>query len=187
MTTFPTPRNGPDKPELPGRDRDASAGLSGEPFGDAQALEPGTARGAREERLGDLVNGPKDQDPKVRQASAWALGVLGPAARDAVPSLAETLKDPDGMVRNTTACALGWIGVAAKEAVRALIELIKDQHGSDREVSAQSLGRIGPDATEAVPALTDALNDATPWVRTAAEEVIRAIRREVASPCRGGR
>ena len=47
-----------------------------------------------------------DESPKVRWYAADALGVIGPAAKDAVPELARLLKDSDGNVRGSAAFAL---------------------------------------------------------------------------------
>jgi hypothetical protein len=64
----------------------------------------------------------KDKDKGTRIAAAFALGKIGPAAKDAVPALIEALKDKDRDVRSTAAQALSGIGPAAKAAVPALTE-----------------------------------------------------------------
>src|SRR5262249_28594706 len=58
------------------------------------------------------IEGLKDQDEDVRRESAWALGNIGPEARDAVSGLIEILKDQDEDVRYSAAWALGRMGPA---------------------------------------------------------------------------
>ena len=49
----------------------------------------------------------KDDDAGFRSLAAYALGQLGPAARDAVPDLTEALQDSNHKVRSSSAYALG--------------------------------------------------------------------------------
>src|SRR5205814_1552606 len=72
----------------------------------------------------------KAKEPKVRRAAAEALGNIGPAAKPAVPALAEAIKD----------------------------HADADSLGLDVSFYAyQSLQKLGPDAVAAVPALLDSL------------------------------
>ena len=57
----------------------------------------------------------QDLDPEVRQYAAWALGMIGSGAKDAVPVLIQALKDPE--VRDSTAKVLKKIGTP--KAVKA--------------------------------------------------------------------
>ena len=50
----------------------------------------------------------QDLDPEVRQYAAWALGMIGNGAKDAVPVLIQALKDPE--VRDSAAKVLKKIG-----------------------------------------------------------------------------
>ena len=60
----------------------------------------------------------QDLDPEVHQYVAWALGMIGKGAKDAVPVLIQALKDPE--VRDSAAKALKKIGTPkALEAVKA--------------------------------------------------------------------
>ena len=49
----------------------------------------------------------KDDDAGFRSLAAYALGQLGPAARDAVPDLTEALQDSNHKVRSSSVYALG--------------------------------------------------------------------------------
>ncbi len=62
----------------------------------------------------------------MRERAALALGLIGPAAKEAVPALIATLRDEDGLVRGYAAYALGEIGPAANEAVPALEAAARD-------------------------------------------------------------
>jgi S1-C subfamily serine protease len=59
----------------------------------------------------------KDEDPKVRAASAGSLGEIGAEASAAIAPLAECLKDDDAECRTNVADALGEIAAALKETV----------------------------------------------------------------------
>jgi HEAT repeat protein len=69
--------------------------------------------------------------------------MIGPAAKDAVPALAEVLKDKDDLMRSGAALALGRVGPAA---VPTLTELAKDKDAGVRRAAAWSLGGIEPAA-----------------------------------------
>ncbi len=73
---------------------------------------------AGQEDVSALIHKLKDKDTDVRWRAAYALGRIGPAAKEAVPVLIATLKDKE--VRTNAVFALGEIGPAAKEAVPAL-------------------------------------------------------------------
>ena len=70
--------------------------------------------------LGDavpaLLETLEDGNPLVRSSAAYALGLLGLAAKDAVPALVEALKADDARVREVAAEALQNIEQASKEA-----------------------------------------------------------------------
>lgn len=67
-------------------------------------------------------------------------GLLGPAAKDAVPALVEALKDNDSAVRSYAASTLGKIGPAARDAVPALKALSENDPNPDvRGVAATAL------------------------------------------------
>jgi HEAT repeat protein len=97
----------------------------------------------------------KDKNPDNRVAAAGVLGMMGPAAKNAVPALSLALKDDDLSVRSEAATALGEIGPTAKDAVPALLATATQKDFDFIEpIIAITLGKIGP---AAVPALTTAL------------------------------
>ncbi len=92
------------------------------------------------------------------ECAAWALGRIGPAARDAIPTLVAAIKAEDYVPRAATR-ALVSLGSAARSAIPDLIALLKSKEIRWRWSAAQVLGAIGPEARDAVPALVEALND----------------------------
>ncbi|MCX5701297.1 MAG: NUDIX domain-containing protein, partial [Candidatus Omnitrophica bacterium] len=103
----------------------------------------------------------------IRQDAAEALGKMGPAAKDAVPSLIQVLTDDSDIedlrsedelwvdlqaaekalndLRATVACALGNIGPTAKDAIPSLILALKKRESqlSVPEFAAKALAKIG--------------------------------------------
>jgi hypothetical protein len=69
----------------------------------------------------------KADAPSTRNAAAYAIGGMGPAAKAAVPALIEALKDPEPTVRFPVCIALREIGPEAKNAVPALTEALDDR------------------------------------------------------------
>lgn len=121
-----------------------------------------------------LATALNDEKKEVAEASANALGKIGPSA---VPALMDVLKTGKGVVvakkpkggkqpasegvnaslKRKAVESLGLIGPPAKEAVPVLMQNLKDKDIAT-EV-AITLGKIGPDAKEAVPALKDIAED----------------------------
>lgn len=79
----------------------------------------------------------KAQAPQSRNAAAYAISGMGPAAKSAVPALVAALTNPGEVntVRFPIMVALREIGPDAKEAVAALTPLIDDRND---EISAMA-------------------------------------------------
>jgi HEAT repeat protein len=93
-----------------------------------------------------------------------AVAKFGPAAKEAIPRLAELLNHKEASVRFQSAKALGKIGAASVPHVPELIRLMgSDPDDKVREISAEVIGQLGPAAAaafpQAVPALAKALKD----------------------------
>jgi len=90
----------------------------------------------------------RDADISSRHQAINTLGQLGPAAKDALPELAELLTERQYgfMVANT----LGRIG---GDAVPALVKALESGDQQTQRAAVQALGQIGPDAAAAVPTL----------------------------------
>jgi HEAT repeat protein len=101
----------------------------------------------------------KDDSPTTpAERAAEALGIIGPAAKEAVPELIKLLEKDEFGSEITE--ALGRIGPDAKAAIPALVARIgKNGHRYD---VVRALSQIGPDA---LPALRKALKDSDHSVR----------------------
>ncbi len=89
----------------------------------------------------------KGTAPQTRNAAAYEISGMGPAAASAVPALIAALDDPDPTVRFPVTVALGEIGPAAKDAVPRLKKMMEDETNDEIAASAKrALRRIQPDA-----------------------------------------
>jgi vesicle coat complex subunit len=111
-----------------------------------------------------LVAALKDKNADVRFLAALALADLGPAAKDATPSLIHTLRLTTDL-RVPIVVALGKIG---KAAVPELSFLLKDNDPARRYDALWAMANIGADAREAVPGILKALEDKDQDVRAKA-------------------
>ena len=84
------------------------AGSAKEPMSDGKTLS---------EWVVDLKDGTA---PQTRNAAAYEISGMGPAAAPAVPALIKALDDPEPTVRFPVLVALGEIGPAAKRALRRI-------------------------------------------------------------------
>jgi HEAT repeat protein len=120
----------------------------------------------------ELIKGVRSDKVAVRNRSVWALGMMGPDAKEAVGALADALKDAKPNIRLTAAAALGEMEAAAKPAVPALCQLLKDKNAKVRTQAALALSYIGPGAIEPLQRM---LADEDPEVRLGAMEAISLI------------
>jgi HEAT repeat protein len=85
--------------------------------------------------------------PQTRNAAAYEIAGMGPAAVAAVPALIETLDDPAAAVRYPATVALLEIGPAAKAAVPRLQQMMDEEINDEIAASARrALKRIDPAA-----------------------------------------
>ncbi|HTU19715.1 MAG TPA: HEAT repeat domain-containing protein [Gemmataceae bacterium] len=122
----------------------------------------------------DLVSRLRDDDEKVRDMAASAIGDIaralksdnGDAWQQSGGWLVKILKeDPSERVRRSTAYALGTFGPQAAGATKALTKALADSNASVRQNAAWALGRIGPDDRDAVADLCKCLRDKNALVR----------------------
>jgi HEAT repeat protein len=93
--------------------------------------------------VGDL----KAPSPQTRNAAAYEIAGLGPAAAAAVPALIVALDDPAASVRFPVTVALLEIGPAAKAAVPRLQQMVDEEINDEIAASARrALRRIEPAA-----------------------------------------
>jgi hypothetical protein len=85
--------------------------------------------------------------PQVRNAAAYEISGLGPAAAPAVPALIKALDDPEPSVRFPVTVALREIGPAAEAAVPRLKKMVDEEINDEVAAGARrALKAIKPDA-----------------------------------------
>lgn len=89
----------------------------------------------------------KAEAPQTRNAAAYEISGLGPAAAPAVPALIEALDDPSTTVRFPVTVALGEIGPAAADAVPRLKKMMDEEVNDEIAAAAKrAIRRIKPEA-----------------------------------------
>jgi HEAT repeat protein len=89
----------------------------------------------------------KALSPQTRNAAAYEIAGLGPAAAAAVPALIVALDDPAASVRFPVTVALLEIGPAAKAAVPRLQQMVDEEINDEIAASARrALKHIEPAA-----------------------------------------
>jgi HEAT repeat protein len=85
--------------------------------------------------------------PQTRNAAAYEISGMGPAAAPAVPALIAALDDPEASVRFPVTVALGEIGPGAKAAVPRLKQMMEEEINDEIAAAARrALRRIQPEA-----------------------------------------
>jgi HEAT repeat protein len=121
--------------------------------------------------LADWLGSLSSDDPLRRRLGAYALGEIGPSAREAVPALATALQDPVAFVRVWAASSLARLAPSRGESMTVLIAELDDDLAFVRSLAAWHLGRLGPafpDIDRAIIPLRRLAGDDDPSVRTEA-------------------
>jgi HEAT repeat protein len=123
---------------------------------------------------------------KNDKADFWALIILrdiGPAAKDAIPSITEKLKDKRPEIRREAVLTLGALGEAAAPAVPQIAALLSDEHA--RTAATFVLGQLGQipkdaEATVRANARSDdqLLGTASLWALARVHPEDKELRRE---------
>jgi HEAT repeat protein len=87
-----------------------------------------------------------DEEPRIRERAAEAIGEFGQSAVEAgaVPALAKALKDTEYKVRRDAARSLGQIGPAAMPVLADVKALLKDEEPIVVETAARAARLIDP-------------------------------------------
>jgi HEAT repeat protein len=110
------------------------ANAKGEPVADGHTLS---------EWIADL----KARAPVNRNAAAYEIAGMGPAAAPAVPALIAALDDEVAAVRFPVTVALGEIGPAAEAAIPRLKQVVEEDINDEVAASARrAIKRIKPEA-----------------------------------------
>jgi HEAT repeat protein len=97
--------------------------------------------------LSEWIADLKGLSPQTRNAAAYEIAGMGPAAVAAVPALIEMLDDPVAAVRFPATVALMEIGPGAKAAVPRLRTMVDEEINDEIAASARrALKRIDPSA-----------------------------------------
>lgn len=104
--------------------------------------------------LPDLTRALNDDDAKIREGAAQAIGQLG---REAMPTLVRMLTHPDKYVRRNAVWGLGKLGPQARSVMHDLCQALKDEDPRTAAGAAQALGSMGAEAAPAVPMLAEAM------------------------------
>jgi HEAT repeat protein len=100
----------------------------------------------------------KEGNPSVQVPAMDALAQIGPAAKEAVPLLAEAMTEgTDDKLASHAAQALGHIGAAA---VPELVNVLEKGNAKRVVMAARAVAQVGPAAKAAQPALVKHLKDA---------------------------
>jgi HEAT repeat protein len=126
--------------------------------------------------LDELVVQAKHPDPNMRYSALEQIGNLGPAGKEAVPTLIGGLSDKDATVRMGAAYAIGKIGPDASNAVTPLMRNLSDSNKQVRLAVAYVLPALGEAAQSAIPDLEKRLNDPDVEVRSQSARSIKSIR-----------
>lgn len=102
---------------------------------------------------------------EYRLGAICALGVIGPAAINALPEMLAAIKDPDSRVRWTAMQNIPKLGI---ETIAALIPLTTNADTNVRHAAVYALGEARTNALPAVPALIQSSMDADETVRATA-------------------
>jgi HEAT repeat protein len=97
--------------------------------------------------LSEWVADLKAPAPQTRNAAAYEIAGMGPAAAAAIPALIEALDDPIAAVRYPVTVALLEMGPAARAAVPRLQQMMEEEINDEIAASARrALKRIDPTA-----------------------------------------
>ena len=116
-----------------------------------------------------LIHGLSDENPQIREMSAWTLSEIKTPAARVVPALISVLTDPDENIRVVGSVALQNLG---EPAVPYLIDALTTDSAHIRLNAAYALGEIGTPLDKILPALINALTDPVWNVRRL---VVRAL------------
>lgn len=103
-----------------------------------------------------LIEGVSDENPQIREMSAWTLSEIKKPADRIVPALISVLTDPDENIRVVGSVALQNIG---EPAVPYLIDALAAEAAEIRLNAAYALGEIRTPLDTILPALINTLTD----------------------------
>ncbi len=127
----------------------------------------------------NLIGLLKDPDPDIRDAAAFALCQIGPAAQEAVPGLIQSLEDP--LAKSNAFAALRSLGVKPEVVVAALIAQLSSTNSASQSLAMDCLYQYGTNATAAAANVLKFLIHSDFNLRWAATNALKKIDPEAAS------
>lgn len=118
-----------------------------------------------------------DADAQTRRDAAATLGLLGPAAKPAVPALVRLLNDQDIVVRERATRALGSIGLPIDMVMRGLLQALQDPEWTVRYAAVTQFSFSGFSSPESLAALRDLTKDSHQTVAGLAQSAVAAAER----------
>lgn len=114
-------------------------------------------------------------EPDVRRDAAFALGKMGPAAKDAVLDMAKLLEDFHADVVVTATDALASMGPTASVAVPQIAKLLGDKLDNRRVIALVALEKLGEVAKHATPQIVTLLEDQDSGIRNRAAQCLISL------------
>ena len=114
-------------------------------------------------------------DPRIRRATALALGSIRPVSPETVVALGEGLDDPDPATQEAFLVSIGNLGMAGREAAPPVRQKLSAPEVAVRGKAIEVLFRISPRDRELVQQLTAMIDDVDAEVRCQAMDTLRAV------------
>jgi HEAT repeat protein len=93
----------------------------------------------------ELIRTLDDPSPAVRGRALWALGIMGPDAKEALGQASQFLQDSDPQMRALAAQVMAEMGSVARPALPLLVKCLRDPVAQVRLRAAEALHEIGMD------------------------------------------
>jgi hypothetical protein len=119
--------------------------------------------------------------PESLSSTTYALGCIGPAAKQAIPQLLYGATNSNKDLRWATVWSLGQMHSQPELAVPALIRALNDTDPLIRYEAANGLSAFGTNASAAIPALIESYKNPSKRISKTAAMALKAIDSEAAA------
>jgi HEAT repeat protein len=128
--------------------------------------------GQEKEAISKLLSLLGDQDFRIRDYAAEALGKLGNGSSEVVNSLISLMNDEEWDVAINAALSLGQLGNSSSEVVNILLSLLENKEWDVCSGIAKALGHLGNSSPKVVNGLLSLLDCERAYVRASAAEAL---------------
>lgn len=125
--------------------------------------------------VGVLIHLYEKSSPDDKPQIAEAIGAIGPAASEAIPTLLQAMTDTNDGVGESAASTLVGSGYDPGLVVPGIAKALSNTNVVTRILAADSLSQLGTNATSAVPALIAAARDTNREVRIVIMQALGSI------------